>query len=202
MPGSTESFKERVHGMLRTSILDAAWERASDTAWVHVRIADIADDVGVSRQTVYNEFGTKDQLSMALFEREIERYMVGIEDLVARAERQDAALRDIVHWLLREADDHRLLTRMVTEGRAGTHPLVPVLTVRADLIIKPVRTRLVEIVRGRWPDLGVDEATVGADLMARFVLGQIVCPSDLDRSSLVEAMVRMAMGLQSPETAR
>ncbi|WP_182377987.1 TetR family transcriptional regulator [Nocardioides sp. WS12] len=202
MAGSSESFKERVHGLLRTSILDAAWERASDASWVHVRIADIAEDVGVSRQTVYNEFGTKDQLSMALFEREIERHMVGIEDLVARADRLDAALRSILNWLLSEADHHRLLKRMVTDSRAGGDVLVPVLTVRADRIIKPVRARLVEIVRGRWPDLRVDEATIASDLLVRFVLSQIVCPSDLDRSSLIEAMVGMAVGLQIPETAR
>ena len=61
-----------MHELLRTSILDAAWDAAAKTDWNNVRVVDIAETVGVSRQTIYNEFGTKEDLAQALFNREVE----------------------------------------------------------------------------------------------------------------------------------
>lgn len=46
-------------------ILAAAWARFSDGAYEQVRVADIAADAGVSEQTVYARFGSKDQLFVA-----------------------------------------------------------------------------------------------------------------------------------------
>src|SRR3954470_11232905 len=46
----------------RERILDAAWRRFSKGAYEEVRLADVAADAGVSEQTVYSHFGSKDQL--------------------------------------------------------------------------------------------------------------------------------------------
>ena len=46
-------------------VLAAAWQRFSDRPYEQVRIADIASDAGVSDQTVYSRFGSKDQLFIA-----------------------------------------------------------------------------------------------------------------------------------------
>ncbi len=84
----SETFRARVHDMLRTSILDSAWTRAAKVPWSQVRIADIAEDVGVSRQTIHNEFGTKDQLAEALFEREMHVFLQGDRGPVQGRERR------------------------------------------------------------------------------------------------------------------
>ena len=49
----------------RERILEAAWRSFSKNAYEQVRVADIASDAGVSAQTVYSRFGTKDQLFVA-----------------------------------------------------------------------------------------------------------------------------------------
>ena len=46
----------------RERILEAAWRRFSKDLYEEVRLADIAADAGVSEQTIYSRFGTKDQL--------------------------------------------------------------------------------------------------------------------------------------------
>jgi AcrR family transcriptional regulator len=46
----------------RERILEAAWRRFSNGAYEQVRLADVAADAGVSEQTVYSHFGSKDQL--------------------------------------------------------------------------------------------------------------------------------------------
>jgi AcrR family transcriptional regulator len=49
----------------RERTLRAAWRHFSDHAYEQVRVADVASDAGVSEQTVYSRFGTKDQLFVA-----------------------------------------------------------------------------------------------------------------------------------------
>lgn len=188
-----ESFKDKVHEMLRASILDAAWDRAAKASWSQVRIADIAEDVGVSRQTIYNEFGTKEQLSLALFDRELARVLTELEARVASSEHFEEGIRLALLWMLDAVTDHALLGRMVHDARiGGGDGLVPVLTVRSDMIIRPVRQTLARITLERWPGADAASVEVVCDLFVRFILSQIITPTDLDRESMVEAMVSMA----------
>ncbi|WP_067440277.1 TetR family transcriptional regulator [Nocardioides jensenii] len=196
------SFKDRVHGMLRESILDAAWERAVHASWSQIRIADIAGDVGVSRQTIYNEFGTKDQLSLALFDRELRRVLVELEARLASTERFDEGIRAALLWMLDEVTDHALLGRMVNDAKSGSGDgLVPVLTVRSDMIITPVRGTLARITLERWPGADAASVEVVCDMFVRFILSQIITPTDLDRVAMVDAMVTMAKHIQLPASA-
>ncbi len=190
-------FRDRVHGLLRSSILDAAWVKAADVSWTQVRMADLADEVGVSRQTIYNEFGSKDDLLLALFDRELARFLTGVEERMNEAKRFDAAFRDTLEWLLDEALEHRVLSRMVEDARAGsTEGLIPLLTVRSDAIIKPARAQIVQMLIERWPKLDREAAEVSTDLSIRFVLGQLVTPTDLDRGHMVDGIMAMAVGMQ------
>ncbi|KQZ68566.1 TetR/AcrR family transcriptional regulator [Nocardioides sp. Root151] len=198
-----ESFKDKVHGLLRESILDAAWARATHASWGQVRIADIAEDVGVSRQTIYNEFGTKDQLSLALFDRELQRVLAELETRLASSERFEEGIRRALLWMLDEVTDHALLGRMVTDARSGGGDgLVPVLTVRSDMIITPVRATLTRIAMERWPEADASAVEVVSDMYVRFILSQIITPTDLDRVAMVDAMVTMAKHIQIPASAR
>lgn len=195
----SDTFRARVHDMLRTSILDSAWTRAARVPWSQVRIADIAEDVGVSRQTIHNEFGTKDQLAEALFEREMHVFLQGIEARLRAEDRLEVAIRTSLLWMLDETSKHKMVSRMVAAARTGNgEALHPVLTVRSDFIVVPVRTRVVEIVMERWPESDAGAALVVADIMVRFVLSQIILPTDLDRDCMVDGLVSMAMHLQSP----
>ncbi|NYG59114.1 AcrR family transcriptional regulator [Nocardioides daedukensis] len=191
-----ETFRNKVHGLLRASILDAAWARANESTWGQVRIADIARDVGVSRQTIYNEFGTKDQLSLAIFHRELERFLVELEAQIQAADRFSDAVRQGLTWMLDETAGHKMVGRMLADARNGsTDGLIPILTLRSDLIIVPVRTRLAAIIKGRWPEADDAATEVVADLYVRFVLGLVVTPTDLDTGAMVEALVGMAVGM-------
>jgi AcrR family transcriptional regulator len=180
---------------MRVAILDAAWERACHTPWAQVRIAEVASEVGVSRQTIYNEFGTKEQLAEALFARALDEFLVGVEEILDGQPQFDLALDAAMTWMLHQAHDHPLLTRVMADARSGA-ALVPILTVRADSIIRPVREQLVEMCVARWPHVEVGSALVVADLFVRFVLSQILVPTDLDQDAVVDNLVRMAAHLQ------
>lgn len=190
-------FRDRVQSLLRSSILDVAWERAAEVSWSQVRMADLADEVGVSRQTIYNEFGSKDDLVLALFEREKDRFLAGFEQQMTAGAHFDAAIRASIMWLLDEVLEHRVLSRMVADARAGsTDGLIPLLTVHSDAIIKPVREQVVQMLMERWPKLDREAAEVSTEHTVRFILGQLVTPTDLDRDRMVDGILAMTVGLQ------
>lgn len=61
----------------RESLLDAAYTALARRAWSAVRMVDVAAVAGVSRQTLYNEFGSKEGLARALVRREADAYLAG-----------------------------------------------------------------------------------------------------------------------------
>ena len=110
----------------RERILEAAWRRFSKDLYEEVRLADIAADAGVSEQTIYSRFGTKDQLFVAAWAWAIvpegerrDRAPVGdvseaVRLLYDSYEAQgDAGLR-----LLAEEDRNPAIREMTDAGRA------------------------------------------------------------------------------------
>ncbi|PZT68603.1 TetR/AcrR family transcriptional regulator [Streptomyces sp. SW4] len=69
----------------RESLLDAAYTALARRPWSAVRMVDVAASAGVSRQTLYNEFGSKDGLARALVRREADGYLAGVERALAAA---------------------------------------------------------------------------------------------------------------------
>jgi AcrR family transcriptional regulator len=190
------AFRDRVQDLLRASILDAAWARAAEVTWSQVRMADLADDVGVSRQTIYNEFGAKDDLVMALFAREMERFLVALQERIDAAASPDEAIRANLVWLLDEMATHSVLGRMVTDARTGsTDGLIPVLTFEAQAIIRPAVETVVELMVARWPALDRSRTAAGTELTVRFLLSHLLAPTDLERDLLVDSISAMSRGL-------
>ncbi|MBV8216984.1 MAG: helix-turn-helix transcriptional regulator, partial [Solirubrobacterales bacterium] len=57
----TTSYRGAVRQLLRDRLLDAGRELLRDRTWAQVTMAEIAAAAGVSRQSLYNEFGTRDE---------------------------------------------------------------------------------------------------------------------------------------------
>ncbi|HRI97380.1 MAG TPA: TetR/AcrR family transcriptional regulator, partial [Nocardioides sp.] len=60
---------------MRERVLEAAVTLTTDDGWAHVTMARLAEVVGVSRQTVYNEVGSKPALAEAMILRELDRFL-------------------------------------------------------------------------------------------------------------------------------
>ncbi|GAU65360.1 putative TetR family transcriptional regulator [Streptomyces sp. NBRC 110611] len=106
----------------RESLLDAAYTALTTRAWASVRMVDVAAAAGVSRQTLYNEFGSKDGLARALVRRETENYLAGAARALARGGGTaagtpgDAAARMVAAaaWTLRTARINPLVRAALT----------------------------------------------------------------------------------------
>lgn len=192
--GGEGSFRNRMHAMLRASILEAAKARADQVDWSQVRIADIAEDVGVSRQTIYNEFGSKDQLGQALFEHEMAIYTAGILETTKDSVDLGEAIRASVTWILTQTRANEMVQRTLRDarsGNAGTETLLPLLTVNAHRIVLPARTALTDYFESRWPSGDLERATLLVELVIRFVISFVIVPSDLSEETMIDTIVHM-----------
>src|SRR6478672_13418615 len=96
----------------------------------------IADRVGVSRQTVYNEVGTKPGLAEAMILHELERFL-GVVNLAFDGQPADlvAAIRDASRGVLELAQDNRLLHAVVSATHGADTELLPLLTTHAESLL-------------------------------------------------------------------
>nr|WP_240436696.1 TetR/AcrR family transcriptional regulator [Streptomyces sporangiiformans] len=98
----------------RESLLDAAYTALARRPWSAVRMVDVAAEAGVSRQTLYNEFGSKEGLARALVRREADAYLAGVERaLVSHAEPRER-LAAAAEWTAAAARANALVRAMLT----------------------------------------------------------------------------------------
>jgi AcrR family transcriptional regulator len=89
----------------RETLLQAAHAAVLTRPWTSVRMVELAAGAGVSRQTLYNEFGNKEGLGHALVRHRVEGFLHGAAAVAALATRRGAdpaaALAASVGWMLR-----------------------------------------------------------------------------------------------------
>ncbi|MFD7940033.1 TetR/AcrR family transcriptional regulator [Streptomyces sp. NPDC048253] len=98
----------------RESLLDAAFKALALRPWAAVRMVDVAAAAGVSRQTLYNEFGSKEGLARALVRREADGYLAGVERALAVHGDARERLTATAEWTTSAARDNVLVRAVLT----------------------------------------------------------------------------------------
>ncbi|GGU40162.1 TetR/AcrR family transcriptional regulator [Streptomyces daghestanicus] len=98
----------------RESLLDAAGAALARQPWSAVRMVDVAASAGVSRQTLYNEFGSKEGLGRALVRREADGFLAGVERVLAGAGDPREQLTATAEWTTSAARRSALVRALLT----------------------------------------------------------------------------------------
>ncbi|MFJ6430896.1 TetR/AcrR family transcriptional regulator [Streptomyces sp. NPDC091416] len=98
----------------REALLDAAHAALTARPWPAVRMVDVAAAAGVSRQTLYNEFGSKDGLARALVGRAADSYLAGVERALGSAGGTGDRLAATAAWTVRAVRANALVRGVVT----------------------------------------------------------------------------------------
>lgn len=98
----------------REALLEAAGAALARRPWSTVRMVDVAAAAGVSRQTLYNEFGSKDGLARALVRREADAYLAGIDRALATHPDARERLAAVAEWIAGAARGNALVRAMLT----------------------------------------------------------------------------------------
>ncbi|MEV4478787.1 TetR family transcriptional regulator [Micromonospora coxensis] len=161
----------------RDAIVDAARARTVAAGWDAVRMGGVAAAAGVSRQTVYNEFGSKAGLAEALARREVDRFVAEVRGaLDAHGGDVRAGAYAAIRHTLASAADNPLVKAILTSARGGSDELLPYLTTRAELVLTESTGALLEWAGRHLPDADPAALTFAADTVVRLVVSHIVLP--------------------------
>lgn len=163
---------------LRDRLLEAAVQIMTTSGWGRVTMARLADDVGVSRQTVYNEIGTKNDLAEAMVMRELDRFLAGVtrsfdenpDDLIG-------AIRGSAQRVLEYAEDNALLHAVVSATHGADTELLPLLTTHSEYLLEGAKFVVAERVASYDVPLPEGRLEASIDMVVRLVLSHVMQPS-------------------------
>ncbi|GGV66648.1 TetR family transcriptional regulator [Streptomyces griseoloalbus] len=192
----------------RESLLDAAYTALARRPWPTVRMVDVAASAGVSRQTLYNEFGGKDGLARALVRREADGYLAGVDRALTGPTEPRDRLTATAEWTTSSAQDNALVRALLTGCWSERLPCPPLSAVpsasaapaqrRADGplpspadLVALVRDRAVAVLAGPGVPLAdTAEPARSCELVVRLALSRVAAPpagnrvADLVRGAL------------------
>lgn len=164
---------------MRDALLDAAREITVTAGWHRLRMGAVAARVGVSRQTLHSEFGTRDALGQALIMRETQRFLDGVAECLQRHPGSlGRAVCEAVQYTLDRAASDPLLHTILTSARGGDDSLLPLLTTRSEPVLHAASAALCAYATEYYPDLDPERVEAVADSVVRLTVSHVVLPVD------------------------
>ena len=174
---SGESLRLEFRRQVRERVLATAHEHTVERGWERVRVGEIAVDSGVSRPTLYREFGNKDGLGEALMTREAERFFAAIAGALSEHTEVPDAVAAATRLTLEEASENPLLKAVLTGSRSGDAGLLPFLTSRSESIRESARALIATWLEQQRPDLLPTQVEETVDAVVRLVISHVVAPA-------------------------
>ena len=170
------TYAEAARDLLRRTLLDAARDLLRDRAWRQVTMAQVATAAGVSRQTLYNEFGNREALAQALVLRESDEFLAAVEQAVidhAGEDLGDALVAAFEVFLDAAREDP--VVRAVVSGE-GNEELLALVTTQGVPVIEHGVQRLAATVLDHWPGLRRKPTIELAEIIVRLAISLATQP--------------------------
>lgn len=157
------------------ALLDAVGELLVDRTWGEVRMVDVAERAGVSRQTLYNTFSTRHGLARAYASREADGFLDAVA-VVIGSSREDpvAGLAEALALFLAAAETHPLV-RAIAAAEEGDE-LLALFTTRGGPVLERLTARLSELIVANWPGVEPIKALAVADTLIRLAISHAALP--------------------------
>jgi AcrR family transcriptional regulator len=186
------SYRERARERFRSDALDTAGEAVVAHGWRALEMREIARCVGVSRQTLHNEFGTKHGLARALVMRLTGEFLDGVERELSAAGGPAGAWSAAVRYTLDTAADKPLMKSLFLAQ--SSDEFLPLLTIDSAPIVEAARERITTVLGRRWPRWDAANLEVAAEAAVRLTLSHIMLPLH-PAEDVAEQTARLAMGI-------
>lgn len=179
----------------RDRIVDAAFGAVERFGLSRFTMDDVARLAGVSRQSVYRYFDSKDALIVALVAREEEAFLDGVRQAHGRHEGLEDALREGILFCLRTAREHPLLDRLL---QSEPDALLPYLTTRGGAVIARARS-VIEALAAERADVDPRMIHRSADLAVRAIVSYTLTPSDDRPEEVARELARILVSALQPK---
>lgn len=137
-------------------------------------MADVASEAGVSRQTLYNTFGAREQLGQALLLREIAAFLSDVEDAIsAVGDDPEAALEAAFAAFLRGARENPLVRAIVVEDDPD---LLAFVIAQGVTVVDTASEQLAGMIAVRWPQAAHEDVRLLAHALVRLAISYAAIP--------------------------
>jgi AcrR family transcriptional regulator len=176
--------------LLRNTLLDAACEQLQSSPWADVTMAHIALAAGVSRQTLYKEFGSRDEFAQVLVMREADRFLVAVEGAIAaNLDDPASALAAAFDVFLQAAAENPLVRMIVGDG---AEELLALFTTHGQPLVERATERLTDLLLDGWPMIAREDVQLLSECLVRLAISYAALPTG--PASMTAASIATLLG--------
>jgi AcrR family transcriptional regulator len=181
---SRTPYPEAARELLRQTLFDAARDNLEHRHWSEVTMSDIAAAAGVSRQTLYKEFGNRSDFGLALTIHEGERFLDAVEAAV-RAHTDDprAAIHAALELFLRTAGEDPVMRMLLSDDGSGG--MLSFVTTQGMPVTVWATARLAAVIEEGWPQAPKADVNLLSEALVRLAISYITNPSETPDSTAV-----------------
>lgn len=172
-------YAEASRALLRDSVLDAMRELLGARDWSSITLADVAKAAGVSRQTIYNEFGSRQGLAqgyaLRLADQLVDVIQAAIDNNVGDV--SAAFLAGFRLFFTASAADPLVISLL---AGAAKPDLLQIITTDSAPIITHCSTRLTATFMHSWVRASESDAGIIARAVVRLAISYVSMPPESD----------------------
>jgi AcrR family transcriptional regulator len=174
---SRTPYPQAARELLRETLFGAARDELERRAWSEITMSDIAAAAGVSRQTLYKEFGSRDEFGLAFVIHEGERFLDAV-DAAVLAHRDDprAAIGAALELFLRTAGEDPLIRILLSDD--GTGGMLTFVTTQGTPVVLWATARLAATIEQGWPQAASPDVRLLSESLVRLAISYITTPSE------------------------
>lgn len=190
MPNGRTPYQEAARELLRQTVFDAARDQLGRQPWSEITMADIASGAGVSRQTLYNEFGNRNEFGFAFVIHEAERFMDDVEKAVLenRDDPRAAVAAALEHFLLTAGGDPLIRILLSDDGTGG---MLPFVTTQGLPVVQWATARLTAVIEEGWPEAPEADVKTLAETLVRLGISYVTTPGEAPTGETAGALAEL-----------
>ena len=178
-PRQRVPYAEASRALLRDSILDGMRDLLLSRDWSAITLADVARAAGISRQTIYNEFGSRQGLAQGYAMRLADRLVDEVDHAIRQNEGDmySAFLQGFRAFFAASASDPLVISLLTGEAKPD---LLQLITIDSAPIITHCSQRLTASFAESWVKHSNEDAGVLARAIVRLCMSYVSMPPEAD----------------------
>jgi AcrR family transcriptional regulator len=172
-------YAEASRVLLRDSILDGMRELLLKRDWSSITLSDVASAAGISRQTIYNEFGSRQGLAQGYALRLADRLVDAVDDAIQGnvGDIYAAFLQGFRAFFAESASDPLVISLLTGTTKPD---LLQLITTDSAPIITRCSDRLTSSFIDSWVRTSEEDAGVLARAIVRLAMSYVSMPPEAD----------------------
>jgi AcrR family transcriptional regulator len=188
----TGAYRVAARDLLRASLLDAAGELMQTAPWSEISMAAIATQAGVSRQTLYNEFGSRDVFAQTFALRAADKFLVEVEEAFTVSPDDPYRALEIGFTTFLNLAESDPMVRHIVIRDPGADELLSLFTSRGGPVVDLATDRLARKMTETWPQAAPDKAKTLAEGLVRLAISHAGLSNGSPEDSSKEVLALLA----------